>query len=265
LITSLGIFGFLSKAHLEHSISTGGTNDLQITNLESQIARQQSRITDSETVLTQLDSQVTTLIEYDRIRGPSGSIAVRQSQQEERDLLNQTIDDAYSRIESIQEELTPLQQEKLAIEVEVGPLKYIAELIYGQDNASDHFDRAVRFVILLLVVVFDPLAVVLLLAATMNFQQKRHSEIFYEDGNIRVNPDNVVDVDDNLVTPPIVEVPTEEYQIVEDDIPEDDDIEDYDVTDVEEMDEEQERRMQKYLYGEDIRGVPKIGIKEVDK
>jgi len=264
LITSLGIFGFLSKAHLEHSISTGGTNELQITNLERQIERQQAIIADAETVLTQLDDQVATLIEYDRIRGPSGSIATRQGQAEERQTLNENIDDAYNRIEEIQTQLTPLQQEKLAIEVEVGPLKYIAELIYGQDNARDHFDRAVRFVILLLVVVFDPLAVVLLLAATMNFQQKRHSEIFYEDGNMRVNPHNVVDVDDNL-TPPIVDVPMEEYEVVEDDIPEDEDIEDYDVTDVEEMDEEQERRMQKYLYGEDIRGVPKIGIKEVDK
>ena len=120
-------------------MKVGGNNELQITNLERQIARQQSRIADSETVLTQLDSQVATLIEYDRIRGPSGSIAVRQSQQEERDLLNQTIDDAYSRIDSIQEELTPLQQEQLALEVEVGPLKYIAEPVYG-DEARTYFD-----------------------------------------------------------------------------------------------------------------------------
>ena len=171
-ITSMGIFGFLSKAHLEHSISVGGTNELQITNLERQIARQEAIIGDSETVLTQLDQQVETLIEYDRIRGPSGSIAVRQSQQEERDLLNRTIDAAYSRIESIQEELTPLQQEKLAIEVEVGPLKYIAELIYG-DQARDFFDEAVRWVILLIVFVFDPLAVLLLIAANMTLTQPK--------------------------------------------------------------------------------------------
>ncbi len=78
VITSLGIFGFLSKAHLEHSIATGGTNELQIQNLERQIDRQRSIITDSETVLTQLDDQVATLIEYDRIRSPSSSLATRQ-------------------------------------------------------------------------------------------------------------------------------------------------------------------------------------------
>jgi hypothetical protein len=165
-ITSMGIFGFLSKAHLEHSISVGGTNELQITNLERQIKRQQSIIADAETVLTQLDQQVSVLIEYDRIRGPTGSIAVRESQSDERQTLNKTIDAAYIRIDELQTTLTPLQQEKLAIEVEVGPLKYIAELIYG-DQARDFFDEAVRWVILLIVFVFDPLAVLLLIAANM--------------------------------------------------------------------------------------------------
>ena len=72
--------------------------------LERQIERQQSIIADSETVLSQLDQQVATLIEYDRIRGPSGSIAVRQSQSEERQSLNEAIDNAYIRIEEIQTE-----------------------------------------------------------------------------------------------------------------------------------------------------------------
>jgi hypothetical protein len=172
LITSMGIFGFLSKAHLEHSISVGGTNELRITQLEKQIDRQQSIISDSETVLSQLDGQVATLIEYDRIRGPSGSIATRQAQAEERQTLNENIDAAYNRIEEIQTELSPLQQEKLAIEVEVGPLKYIAELIYG-DQARDFFDEAVRWVILLIVFVFDPLAVLLLIAANMTLAQPK--------------------------------------------------------------------------------------------
>ena len=171
-ITSMGIFGFLSKAHLEHSISVGGTNELQITNLERQIARQQSIIADAETVLTQLDQQVAVLIEYDRIRGPTGSIAVREKQSEERSLLNETIDAAYIHIDGLQKDLTPLQQEKLAIEVEVGPLKYIAELIYG-DQARDFFDEAVRWVILLIVFVFDPLAVLLLIAANMTLTRPK--------------------------------------------------------------------------------------------
>ena len=217
VITSLGIFGFLSKAHLEHSIAIGGTNELQISNLERQIARQQSIIADSETVLSQLDAQVQTLIDYDRIRGPSGSIATRQGQAEERQALNENIDAAYIRIEELQTILAPIQQEKLAIEVEVGPLKYIAELIYGNE-AEDYFDEAVRAVIILLIVTFDPLAVVLLLAATQGLTQKRKEKMMV------FNPDNVSDIEDNLV-----EVPMEEYRIVEDDIPSDDNPEEYEV------------------------------------
>jgi len=192
VITSLGIFGFLSKAHLEHSIAIGGTNELQISNLERQIARQQSIIGDSETVLSQLDAQVQTLIDYDRIRGPSGSIATRQGQAEERQTLNENIDAAYNRIEELQTILAPIQQEKLAIEVEVGPLKYIAELIYGQEGAEDYFDEAVRAVIILLIITFDPLAVVLLLAATQGFTQRKKEKMAMFD------PNNVADIEDNL-------------------------------------------------------------------
>ena len=84
LITSLGIFGFLSKAHLEHSISTGGTNELQIQNLQRQIRVEQRTIAVSETVLSQLDATVQTLIDYDRIRGKDGAVETRKAQAVER-------------------------------------------------------------------------------------------------------------------------------------------------------------------------------------
>ena len=273
LITSLGIFGFLSKAHLEHSIAVGGTNDLFISNLERQIGNQQRIIDDSEKVLGQLDQTVQVLLDADRIRGRSGALATRKGQKEERDILNDDINEAYVLIEQYQTELAPLRQEGLAIEVEVGPLKYIAELIYA-DDASDNLDKAVRAVILLLVLVFDPLAVVLLLAATLNFKQQRHSEIFYDDGNLKVDPENVVDIDDNLVEPNIVKVDLDDYDVYEEDpVPEDDDYEVSNVNleedvyvdlDTDETDEEKQKKYAKYLYGEDVRGVPKIGNKEVD-
>ena len=220
-ITSLGIFGFLSKAHLEHSISTGGTNELRISNLERKISNQQRIITDSEKVLSQLDQTVQVLLDADRIRGRSGALATRKGQAEERTALNENIDNASSRIEEYQTELSPLQQEKLAIEVEVGPLKYIAELIYGE-QAEDYFDEAVRWVIILLIITFDPLAVVLLLAATQGFAEKKKSKMFYDDGNLRVDPTNVMSVDVPIETPP-----EEVYEEV--DIPSDEDISDYEV------------------------------------
>ena len=171
-ITSLGIFGYLSKAHLEHSISTGGTNELQIENLQRQIGNQQRSIKDAETVLSQLDATVQTLIDYDRIRGKDGAIATRQAQGEERAAQNENINNAYANIERLQSSLSPLQRERLELEVEVGPLKYIAELIYGKDNAAEYFDVAVRWIIILLVCVFDPLAIVMIISGNIGLSRK---------------------------------------------------------------------------------------------
>lgn len=172
LITSIGVFGFLSKAHLEHTMNLGGNNEIQISTIERQVQNQRRVITDAEQVIQQLDAQVQTLIEYDRLRGPDGSIALRESQKEERETLNQTINDAYSQIETLQTKLLPLQKRQLALEAEVGPLKYIAALIYG-DEAKDHFDEAVRWLIILLVITFDPLAIVLTIAGLMSFKNPK--------------------------------------------------------------------------------------------
>ena len=194
IITSIGIFGFLSKAHIEQTVNAGGNNELQIETLERRIAYQQTIIQDAETVLAQLDTTVETLIEYDRIRGETGAIATRNSQREERDSLNQQITAAYSAIEETQTALLPLQKEQLSLEAEVGPLKYIAELIYG-DEAQDHFDAAVRWIIILIVLVFDPLAILLVISANMTWMRERGEVI------------TAVNIDDTVVEEEIIPEP----------------------------------------------------------
>jgi hypothetical protein len=171
LITSMGIFGFLSRAHLEHTISVGGDNALRISQLERQISNEQRTITDGETVLAQLDQTVQTLINYDRIRGDDGALAVRQSQATEREQINNQIQTSLRSIEKIQQELLPLQKEKLDIELEVGPIKYIAEMIYGE-TGQDVIDKAVRLIIIMLIFVFDPLAILLVIAANMSLRER---------------------------------------------------------------------------------------------
>jgi hypothetical protein len=173
LITSMGIFGYLSKAHVDQTIMQGGNNEIRIESLQRRIDRQNSIINDSTIVLGQLDKAVSTLQEYDRIRGPEGAIAVRQSQSEERATLNKTISDAYDTIEELTEEILPLRRQSIELEAEIGPLKYIAELIYGADSASDYFDNAVRWIIILLVCVFDPLAIVMILAGNVGLNQRK--------------------------------------------------------------------------------------------
>jgi hypothetical protein len=169
LITSMGIFGYLSKAHLDQNASAN-SNSLQIQQLERQIGVQERTIRDAELVTEQLDTTVQTLIEYDRIRGPTGAIATRESQAEERAQLNAAITGALAEIDVLQEKLLPLQQEKLEVELKVGPLKYVSELIYGE-SAETEIDRAVRLFILLLVFVFDPLAIMLVIAANKSLMR----------------------------------------------------------------------------------------------
>lgn len=195
LITSMGIFGFLSKAHIEHDIAAGGNNQLYIENLERQITNQQRLITDSETVIGQLDSTVETLIEYDRIRGRNGALAVRESQTEQRNQLNDTINGAIAEIESLSDKLLPLKQEKLSLEVEVGPIKYISQLILGADD-TDTLDRAVRIVIILLVLVFDPLAILLVVGANMVWMERRGEMISFTSLDDDVVNKNVMEEDE---------------------------------------------------------------------
>ena len=172
-VTSMGIFGYLSKAHVEQTISQGGNNEIRIEALQRKINRQNTIIEDAEKVVAQLDQAVETLQEYDRIRGPDGALSVRASQAEERQALNDSINAAYNQIEELQEELLPLQKQQLALEAEIGPLKYIAEAIYGRENAEDYFDVAVRWIIFILVIVFDPLAITMIIAGNVGLNQKK--------------------------------------------------------------------------------------------
>ena len=171
-ITSMGIFGFLSKAHIDQTVITGD-NTLLIEQIDNKINRQVKRITDAENVIDQLDKAVQTLIEYDRIRGPSGSIAVRESQKDERASLNIIIDDASDVVSKLNSEKLILSSEQLKLEAEVGPIKYIAALFYKETNKSV-LEEAVRWVIITIIFVFDPLAVLLLIAANMSINQVRN-------------------------------------------------------------------------------------------
>jgi len=167
-ITSMGIFGFLSKAHLDQVQPTSG-NQLSIDSYNKQINQQQIIIDRAEKTLNQLDKALDVYIDKEYV---TRGLKERNKQKEERDLLNKTIDEATSKILELNKTKNTIELEQLKIEAEVGPLKYVAELIYG-DDAKNHFDSAVRIVILILIFVFDPLAVLLLIAANISLRQWR--------------------------------------------------------------------------------------------
>jgi hypothetical protein len=167
-ITSMGIFGFLSKAHLDQVQPTSG-NTIKIKTIDNQIVRQQNIIDRSEKTLTQLDKSIEVFLNNDFA---SRGLKERQKQEEERNQLNTAIKSASDEIAKLSNEKATLQLAQDKIEAEVGPIKYIAELIYGKD-AQSHFDEAVRIVILILIFVFDPLAVLLLIAGNISLRQIR--------------------------------------------------------------------------------------------
>ena len=167
-ITSLGIFGFLSKAHLDQVKPTSG-NNIKIELLDKQINQQNLIIERAEKQITLLDKALEVYIDKEYV---SRGLKERKKQEEERTLLNNAINEASDKIAELTNQKAELSLAQDKIEAEVGPIKYVAELIYGE-NAQDNFDKAVRFVILILIFVFDPLAVLLLIAANISLRQWR--------------------------------------------------------------------------------------------
>ena len=167
-ITSMGIFGFLSKAHLDQVRPTGN-NAVQIALIDKQINQQNLIIDRAENTLDRLDKALDVYIAKEYV---SRGLKERKKQKEERDFLNTEIKNAMDEIAKLVNAKSDIDIAQLKIEADVGPLKYVAELIYGE-NAKDNFDSAVRIIILILIFVFDPLAVLLLIAANISLKQWR--------------------------------------------------------------------------------------------
>ena len=167
-ITSLGIFGFLSKAHLDQ-VKPTSSNNIKIELLNNQIKSQELIIERSQKTLTLLDKALEVYIDKEYV---TRGLKERKKQKPERDVLTLAINEASDKIAELSDKKGSLKLEQDKIEAEVGPIKYVAELIYGE-NAKDMFDHAVRVVILILIFVFDPLAVLLLIAANISLRQWR--------------------------------------------------------------------------------------------
>ena len=166
-ITSMGIFGFLSKAHLDQ-VRPVSSNEIKIELVTNQIEREQIIIDRSQKTLTLLDQ---TLEKYIDLEYVTRGLKEREKQKPERDALTLAINEASDKIGELTLKKSELALELDRIEAEVGPIKYIAELIYGE-GAKDHFDEAVRWVIVVLIFVFDPLAVLLLIAANISLRSR---------------------------------------------------------------------------------------------
>ena len=167
LITSMGIYGFLSKSHIDAGINTGEIS-VKIERVDNRIASEQRQIDRAEKNILEMD---TTLEKTEYGFFDDSRLEERKRQSVEREQLNNIINKAEKNIDGLLDKKSEYELEVKNFEVEVGPIKYIAALIYG-DEAKNYLDNTVRYVILLLIFVFDPLAVLLLISANMSYRKE---------------------------------------------------------------------------------------------
>ena len=197
LLTSMGIFGFLSKGHADQSIVSGDSMS-RVAIYDEKIKSERDNIDQAKRALEQMNSQVDQMMSRtDTDRGAERAVAIRKQQARERANLQAEITKSQKAIQKLQEERAPLAAEFRKVEAEVGPIKYIAALIYGDNPDQNLLEAAVRWVIILIVIVFDPLALCLILAANKQLEWARagvggwvHDEEAAQ--NINPNPPGVV-------------------------------------------------------------------------
>jgi hypothetical protein len=182
VITSMGIFGFLSKAHTDQSLVSGDVQ-AKIAVYDEKIKLAKDNIDANRKALKQMDEAVDQVMGRSTDeKGADKAVSLRRAQAKERNRLIAEIAAEQKKIAVISEERAPIAAEVRKVEAEVGPIKYIAALVYGDNPDTNLLERAVRWVIIILVVVFDPLAIMMVLAATesMKWERERRSQPAYE-------------------------------------------------------------------------------------
>ena len=201
-LTSMGIFGYLSKAHLDQAVPTGDVAS-KIEIIDQKLKTEKENVESARNAIKQLDAQVDQAIgRSDNTQGVERSVQIRRGQQKERSALLADIGSAQTRIARLNEERAPIAAEFRKVEAEVGPIKYIAALLYGDNPDQGILEKAVRIVIIMIVIVFDPLAVLLLMAANTQIKQEEEPN-----GNTE---ETIAEIDRNVGEKPTEEELSEE-------------------------------------------------------
>jgi hypothetical protein len=193
LLTSMGIFGFLSKAHSDQSLVSGDSM-AKVAIYDEKINTSKDNIATNRRSLKQMDDAVDQVMgRSDDEKGADKAVSIRRSQAKERTRLLAEIEVEQRKISALSEERAPLAAEFRKVESEVGPIKYIAAMVYGDNPDANLLEKAVRLVIILIVAVFDPLALVLILAAQQSIRWAKE-----EQNAPKYEPDNGPLTDDQI-------------------------------------------------------------------
>ena len=169
LITSIGVFGFLSKAHSDQTLVSGEVES-RLAIYDEKIKTAKENIESDRKQLKQMDEAVDQVMARSSDeKGADKSNAIRKSQLKDRVALSKDIEANQKIIAQLNDQAAPIRAEARKVEADVGPIKYIAAFIYGSNPDSNLLEKAVTWITVLIVVVLDPLAVVLLLASQYSF------------------------------------------------------------------------------------------------
>lgn len=167
IINSIGVFGYLSKAHIEGTQGIDAGAD-QIALIDEQIAIERQSVDGAKAAIKQMDAAVNNLAAKEQTT--ERAVQVRSSQRKERAALNSDIVASNKKIIELQQQKSKLNVSQRKLETDVGPIKYVAQFIYGNKDAST-IEHAVTLLILILIFVFDPLAILMLVAANIQLNE----------------------------------------------------------------------------------------------
>jgi hypothetical protein len=208
-ITSMGIFGYLSKAHIEHS-STIAPQVAKVEIYDKKIEALQATIERNDKNLSQYDESVDQIMGRSKDeRGAERASQIRKAQQKDRERIASENAKIQKEIQKLTEEKLPLSLEVKKAESDLGPIKYVAEVIYGTQD-RDLIDKAVRLVIFIIIIVFDPLAVLLLIASNQTYRRLKGEQEettptkkFLKKKKVDIKPSNTLEsfFDDKVTIP----------------------------------------------------------------
>ena len=175
IITSMGIFGYLSRAHIEQKValSTGVGSDIIV--IQNDIKVKEDSIKDLDKQITVIDSSIDKMLEKGQAKD---SLKASDNQKKKRDELVTKKNVLIKELLPLKTQMIKYESEYKKVEAELGPIKYIAEAVYGPTDEKI-LDKTVRYVILILVVVFDPLAVFLLIAYNSSKKERDYEDLEY--------------------------------------------------------------------------------------
>jgi len=198
ILTSMGIFGYLSKAHSDQSLVSGDVQG-KIAIYDEKIKTARENIEANRKQLKQMDEAVDQVMARSQDeKGAEKAVSIRRNQSRDRVSLAKEIETNQKLIATLNDESAPIRAEVRKVEAEVGPIKYIAALIYGDNPDANLLERAVRWMIIMIVLVFDPLALTLILASNKQFEWARQGTGGFVHDEPKYEPDDGPLTDDQI-------------------------------------------------------------------